>query len=363
MAPGMYQDHSNVAHVLSVFVRVHWQHTYSHLKPVNVNSTISCLQLCAIGRPKTLTYISSTATLDTPFYTTNPLPHALEGAQLDHPQSAILESDTLSRSRKGLSNGYGQTKYVSEYLIREAGARGLRGSIIRPGYITGDATKGIGPTDDFLLRMLKGSIQLSCHPDLAPNTINLVPVSHCAKIVVAASLHAPNDGVQVVQVTPHPQLPFNAFLSTLSRYGYDCPKVPYTLWKQKLEEYVTNSTTSSASAITSTGLPTPTPTQDHVKEPHALLPLFDWVTDNLPRDTASRALDDANAAKVLRADDPGYDFETRSRVTGETVGMYLAFMVAIGFVRPPPKGERLPIVEIGEEQRVALERVGRGGGK
>lgn len=46
--------------------------------------------------------------------------------------------------------------------------------------------------------------------------------------------------------------------------------------------------------------------------------------------------------------------------------MYLAFMVAIGFIQPPPEGgegERLPTVEIGEEQREVLRRVGRGGGK
>jgi len=216
--------------------------------------------------------------------------------------------------------------------------------------------------------MLKESIQLECHPDLNPNGINLVPVSHCARIVVAASLHAPASGVQVVQVTPHPQLPFNEFLSTLSTYGYDCPRVPYSAWKAKLEEYVAASTTASAPAIDSMGTPTPSPSinANAKKEPHALLPLFDWVTDDLPRDTASRLLDDTNAVRVLRADGPSYDVEEQSRVTRETVGMYLAFMVAIGFISPAPggvKGEDLPVVEIGEEQKVALERVGRSGGK
>lgn len=209
--------------------------------------------------------------------------------------------------------------------------------------------------------MLKGSIQLKCHPDLSPATINLVPVSHCAKIVVAASLHAPSTGVQVVQVTPHPQLPFNDFLSTLEKYGYECPQVPYAIWKNKLEEYVARCSLPTSSSIDSTGTPVPNLTEE--LEPHALLPLFDWVTDDLPRDTASRPLDDANAISVLRADDPSYDVERGSRVTRETVGRYLGFMVAIGFVRPPGKGEGLPVVEVGEEQRGALGRVGRGGGK
>ncbi len=213
--------------------------------------------------------------------------------------------------------------------------------------------------------MLKGSIQLNCHPDLSPAAINLVPVTHCAKIVVAASLHAPSTGVQVVQVTPHPQLPFNDFLSTLEKYGYECPQVPYAIWKKKLEEYVARCSLPTSSSIDSTGTPVPTPNNNETLEPHALLPLFDWVTDDLPRDTASRPLDDANAISVLHADDPSYDAEVRSRVTRETVGRYLGFMVAIGFVGPPGggKGEGLPVVEVGEEQRGALGRVGRGGGK
>jgi len=337
--------------ITNTSLRVHWVHTYTTLKPTNVLSTLSCIHLCTLSHPKSLTFISSTAVLDTPAYTSAPIP----------------ESDPLSLSRTGLSTGYGQTKYVSEYLIREAGKRGLRGAIVRPGYITGDLDKGIGPTDDFLLRMLKGSIQLSSAPDLSPNTINLVPVSHCARIVVAASLHPPSpSGVDVVQVTPHPQLPWATFLTALSTYGYPVPIVPYDEWRTALESYVAHTTTSTTLSDP-TGNPTsittnPTPT---IPEPHALLPLFDWVTSDLPHDTASPPLLDANAARVLHADDASYAMEEKSRVTEETVGLYLGFLVAIGFIAAPTTGEGrlLPEVRIGEAQREMLGRVGRGGGK
>ena len=117
---------------------VHWIYTYTTLKPANVLSTLACLALCSVGRPKHLTFISSTAVLDTDHY-----------ASLAAP---ILESDPLEDSRKGLSSGYAQSKWVSEYLVREAGRRGLSGSIIRPGYLTGDPTSGVCEVDDFLLR-------------------------------------------------------------------------------------------------------------------------------------------------------------------------------------------------------------------
>ena len=44
---------------------------------------------------------------------------------------------------------------MSEQLVREAGRRGLRGTVIRPGYVLG-AKSGVIVTDDFLVRMLKG---------------------------------------------------------------------------------------------------------------------------------------------------------------------------------------------------------------
>ena len=311
--------------------RVHWIYTYTTLKATNVLSTLACLALCSSGKPKHLTFISSTAVLDTEHY-----------ASLTTP---IPESDTLDGSRKGLSTGYAQSKYVSEYLMREAGLRGLRGTIVRPGYITGNPSTGIGPTDDFLLRMLKGSIQLSCRPDLGSDTINLVPVSYCANIVVAASLCPPlKDGVGVLHVTPSPQLGFNDFLETLQIYGYDAPMVFYTEWRSALEQYVSSETQEQ-------------------REPHALLPLFDWVTADLPSDTKSKNLDNTNAQAVLRANGVE-EKDCQVQVTQETVGAYLAFMAEIGFIGRPEvarEGKNLPVVWIGEKQKQALKMVGRGG--
>ena len=311
--------------------RVHWIYTYTTLKPTNVLSTLACLALCSSGKPKHLTFISSTAVLDTEHY-----------ASLTTP---VPESDTLEGSRKGLLTGYAQSKYVSEYLMREAGLRGLRGTIVRPGYITGNPSTGIGPTDDFLLRMLKGSIQLSCRPDLGSNTINLVPVNYCANIVVASSLYPPlEQGVGVLHVTPSPQLSFNEFLETLQKYGYNAPMVPYSEWRSALEQYVSSETQEQ-------------------REPHALLPLFDWVTADLPSDTNSRILDNTSAQAVLRANGVE-EKDCQVEVTQETVGAYLAFMAEIGFIGRPEmarEGENLPVFWIGEEQRQALKLVGRGG--
>lgn len=205
--------------------QVHWVYPYSNLKPANVQGTLDVLALCATGTPKHLSFVSSTSVLDTQ--------HFVDQSKAGTP---ISEADDLSGSAKGLGTGYGQSKWVAEYLVREAGARGLRGTIIRPGYITGDKISGVTNTDDFLIRMAKGCIQLGCRPKIS-NTVNMVPVNHVARIVIAAALSPPKRPLGVAQVTSHPRLTFSQYLATLQKYGYDVPEVEYAVWKAKLEEY------------------------------------------------------------------------------------------------------------------------------
>ncbi|KAL8886345.1 MAG: hypothetical protein Q9215_005927 [Flavoplaca cf. flavocitrina] len=112
--------------------KVHWVLPYDALKPANVLSTITALSLCRNPRkPKFFCFISSTSVLDTDHY-----------IQLCSSGTPVPESDDLEGSRKGLGTGYGQSKWVSEYLVREAGKRGLKGCIVRPGYVTGDTKNG-----------------------------------------------------------------------------------------------------------------------------------------------------------------------------------------------------------------------------
>jgi L-aminoadipate-semialdehyde dehydrogenase len=210
--------------------QVHWVYPYKNLKPANVQGTLDILTLCSTGIPKRLSFVSSTSVLDTD--------HFVKQSQSGVP---VSEDDDLSGSAKGLGTGYGQSKWVSEYLVRAAGAKGLRGTVIRPGYITGDKSTGITNTDDFLIRMVKGCIQLNCRPRIS-NTVNQVPVNHVARIVVAAALSPPNTPLGVAQVTSHPRLTFSEYLSFLEKYGYEAPEVEYEVWSERLKEYAAATT-------------------------------------------------------------------------------------------------------------------------
>ncbi|KAL8714422.1 MAG: hypothetical protein Q9220_001755 [cf. Caloplaca sp. 1 TL-2023] len=329
--------------------KVHWLQSYidittpdkgtdSKLKPANVLSTVTAMNLCAVGKPKAFAFVSSTSVLDTNHY-----------VQMSDVGTPVPESDDLSGSSKGLGTGYGQSKWVSEYLVREAGRRGLRGAIVRPGYVTGDLRSGVTNTDDFLIRYLKGCIQLHSAP-VIDNGINMVPVDHVARCVVACALYPPKDpeeGVNVAQITaPSPRMTFTDFASVLTRYGYRVESVGYEQWREDLVEYVAR----------------------QGGDQHALLPLLNFVTAplpaaDLPADTRAPLLEDQNTVAALqRAADrhPTHVGGSYPVVNEDVVGLYIAFLVQVGFLPAPPKGKgemELPRVELGQGVGVR----GRGG--
>ena len=320
---------------------VHWVKRYRDMMASNVISTIDAMKLCNEGKPKLFTYVSSTSVLDTDHYVQLSEERSRTG------QNAVPEDDDLQGSRTGLSTGYGQTKWVSEQLVRDAGKRGLQGSIVRPGYILGDTSTGVCNTDDFLIRMLKGCIQLSSSPRIF-NTVNAVPVNHVARVVVAAALNPLSGGQHVIHVTGHPRLQMKEFLSQLTWYGHKVDEVSYDEWKQELEEYV------SAGG------------QEKDQEQHALMPLYHFCVNDLPATTRTPELDDLNAVKVLKADADnwtGVDESPGYGITREDVGRYLRYLAEIKFVGwPEGRGRPFPEVELSREQLQAVGAVGGRGG-
>jgi len=287
--------------------------------------------MCAAGKPKEMVFVSSTSVLDTDHY--------LKGSM----ETPLSEDDELVGSEMGLHTGYGQSKWVCEGLMRDAGKRGLRGAIVRPGYVTGESKMGTTITDDFLVRILKGCDQIHSYPDLGSNNyINMMPVDGVAKIIVAASSSAP-EKMCVLNATAR-SMTFNDYLGTLSAYGYNVSKVPYEAWTTWLQDYV--ETTVKAE-----------------RTEHALLPLYHLAVTDLPNDSRSPLLDNANVQAVLKHDAENRNdvvAEVADKITEELVGRYLSYLCEIGFIEKPKsrKGKSLPKVEISKEQREALAKIG-----
>ncbi|KAI5841148.1 hypothetical protein DFP73DRAFT_481839 [Morchella snyderi] len=300
--------------------QVHWVYPYSKLRPANVTGTVDALLLCAEGRPKSFAFVSSTSVLDSDHYV------LLSDAIMEKGGAGVPESDDLEGSAGDLGTGYGQSKWAGEYLVREAGRRGLSGCVIRPGYVVGDSKTGVTNTDDFLIRMLKGCAQLGQMPNIH-NTVNMVPVDHVARVVVACGFHPPaaatttTTPLAVAHVTSRPRLRFNDFLGTLATYGYAVATTDYVPWRVALEAWVVGGSGGGD---------------------NALFPLLHFVLDNLPSTTKAPELDDANAVEALRADAAwtGVDVSDGMGVGVELMGVYLAYLVALGFMPAPEGGGR-----------------------
>jgi L-2-aminoadipate reductase len=320
---------------------VHWVKRYQDMMAANVSSTIDAMRLCNEGKPKIFTFVSSTSVLDTDHYV------KLSDRQISTGQDSLSEDDDLMGSRTGLGTGYGQTKWVSEQLAREAGRRGLRGTIVRPGYILGDTETGVSNTDDFLLRLLKGCLQLRVRPRIV-NSVNSVPVNHVARVVVAAALNPMPQGVHVAHVTGHPRLRMNEYLSMLEFYGYKVPEVSYDDWKDELEKYVMAGG------------------QEKDQEQHALMPLYHFCVNDLPATTRAPELDDRNTVKILKEDADnwtGVDESAGYGIGREDVGRYLRYLAETGFISwPTGRGRPLPEINLTQAQLDAAGAVGGRGG-
>ena len=108
---------------------------YEKLRSANVLATLTAVELADTGKPKLVVFVSSTSAIDTEHYVQLSDSLSSEPGGLD----GVPESDDLEGARHGLKTGYGQSKWVSEKLLFEAGKRGLMGHILRPGYVVGDS--------------------------------------------------------------------------------------------------------------------------------------------------------------------------------------------------------------------------------
>ena len=220
-------------------------------------------------------------------------------------------------------------------------------------------------TDDFLIRMLKGCVQLGSRPFIG-NTINMVPADHVARTVVACALHPPATPLGVAHVTSQPRLRFNQFLAMLDFYGYRVKECEYDAWCAKLEKYVSDGPIEKdyeqhALCV----IIFPLVRFDVELICYARMPLYHFVTSELPANTKASELDDRNAVESLKADAEwtGEDRSSGSAVSRETIGKYLRYLTLTGFLKAPEgKGARLPDIALANGQEVKAGIVGGRGG-
>ncbi|HEY8982637.1 MAG TPA: amino acid adenylation domain-containing protein [Streptomyces sp.] len=170
--------------------RVHHVDPYGRMRAANVLATQDIVRFAALGGGIPINYISTGSVLvgtgDNP-------PELLEDSRV--PAELVLP------------NGYIQTKWVAEELMREAKRRGVPATIHRPARISGHTVTGAAGTDDSFWKFVKACVELGAAPDaegcLEPE--DLVPVDHMAAAIVHLSRLPVPDGPVVSYNLSNPE--------------------------------------------------------------------------------------------------------------------------------------------------------------
>lgn len=216
---------------------VHWLFDYHKLKPANVEATRECLRLCSEGNLKQLAFVSTT-----------------NNYEADYAGNPIIKEDVRweglgKYTTDTLTGGYTQSKWVADKMVANAADRGIPASSMRPSYISADSHSGVWGTDDFLVRLMKGCVQLKAFPTIDPGAgIDMTPVDYMARAIVRLSLQPALRGKHFNLVNPKP-VPYASVFKFLQQSGFELEELTFLAWRQRLHDAVAAGEDNALAAI------------------------------------------------------------------------------------------------------------------
>ncbi|KDQ32132.1 hypothetical protein PLEOSDRAFT_1062196 [Pleurotus ostreatus PC15] len=229
-----YNKALNTDIIYHLGAQVKYIEPYSAHRPANVVGTLNVIRLAALGRSKTLHYVSSISSYG-PVGMTHPNLYLPEDAPL-LPHVRDLDHDI----------GYAQSQWVAEEMVRRAMGRGIPASVYRPGHILGDYHRGIGNNDDFVARLVHGCKMIGACPRLPDQSKFFIPVDHCSAMLLRLS-HNPEALGGCYNLIPPAgmqpdQVDVAKFFAILRSLGLKMEELPYKEWVERLENSSGNNT-------------------------------------------------------------------------------------------------------------------------
>jgi myxalamid-type nonribosomal peptide synthetase MxaA len=203
--------------------QVNFVYPYHILKPANVLGTQEILRLACTNRLKAVHYVSALSVLRNE---TNLI-------------SEQITEDYFPKPNLELSNGYAQSKWVAEKLVRTAGDRGVPICIYRPGQISGHSYTGVCNTDDFMCRMIKSYVDLGKAP-LEELILDMAPVDHVSKAIVFLSTRSASLGCTFHLNNPN-LISTAHIINWFSSAGFVIKKVSFAEWWSEINVIVKDS--------------------------------------------------------------------------------------------------------------------------
>lgn len=219
LSPSAFEElAARVQVIIHAAATVNLVYPYAALRGANVGGTREILRLASRGGA-TVQYVS----------TNGVLPPSKDG----WPEDSMLEVDAVPEK---LADGYGQTKWVAEQLVLEAGRRGMPVRVLRAGTISGHSATGAANAWDLLSALFVESIHLGYAPDVKGWRAEMTPVDFVSKTIVHLSNETDTKQLVFHLGDPDPVDTRDVF-EALKELGYPTEKLGWddwvALWNEK----------------------------------------------------------------------------------------------------------------------------------
>jgi len=186
---------------------------YSALEAANVGGTREVLRLACHEGAKPVHHVSTNGIFP--------------------PEAGLCEEDAdLDALERAREDGYGQSKWVAEKLVREAAGRGLPVCVYRPGNVSGHSESGASNPRDLLGAVIVESTRLGCAPEVEGWRMEMTPVDFVAAAILHIASEPGTYGGTYHLANPDPP-PADEVFDLLEEQGYPLGRLPFEDWLQR----------------------------------------------------------------------------------------------------------------------------------
>lgn len=214
--------------IFHIAAHVNYAQPYSSHRGANVIGTANILRFQAIGRPKRLHYTSSLSI----YGPTGMVDGYTCVGENDHPMKYMRSVQ--------YDNGYTQSKWVAEKMVVDARDDGFPITVYRPGAVFCHSVTGVGPTGDFLARLMGSCIRMRCFPTMMRQSKNSMPVDYMVNAMLHVSKLTESVGQSynlAPEMTQQPTSEMTEMFMTLQEAAQvPMEELPYNQWLERLKD-------------------------------------------------------------------------------------------------------------------------------
>ena len=226
LGPERFEEIANWASVVfHLGAQVNYTKSYSLHRPANTLGTFNVIRFASTGRTKVVHYSSSISCFGPTGYI-----NGVKTIPEDEPLMPHLGALTYD-------NGYSQSQWVVEQLLRRLIDRKFPIVIYRPGFITGHSQTGVCNPDDFFSRLIQACCEIGCYPRLLSQRKEFVPVDYVSSVIlhIATLPLSLGRAYHIVPPDHGASVDMNAAMELVSEVsGWPIRAVSYAEWIDRL---------------------------------------------------------------------------------------------------------------------------------